>query len=128
MSDEPRNVVGYQFVSDDKRAFSRQLRREMTPQERKVWDAVRGRKLGGYKFRRQQVIDGFIADFYCAEAGVVLELDGIVHENQVEYDAHRDRAIAARRLIVLRVPNDRIDHAIGAVLTELLVACRGRIG
>jgi very-short-patch-repair endonuclease len=94
MSAPPRGVVPGQFVTDEKREIARTLRREMTPQERRVWEAVRGRRLGGFKFRRQQVIDGFIADFYCDRVGVVLELDGRVHEDQAEYDAHRDKVIA----------------------------------
>jgi very-short-patch-repair endonuclease len=116
-------VVG-QFVTEDKRQFARQLRREMTPQEAKVWERVRGRRLGGFKFRRQQVIDGFISDFYCAEVGLVLELDGAVHQDQVEYDANRDRVIAEKRLTVARVPNDRIDNELEAVLSETEELCR----
>jgi len=119
-----RDVVVGQFVTEDKRQFARQLRREMTPQEAKVWERVRGRRLGGFKFRRQQVIDGFIADFYCAEVGLVLELDGAVHEDQVEYDANRDRVIAEKRLTVARVPNDRIDNELEAVLSETEELCR----
>ena len=124
MPRQRRDVVVGQFVTEDKRQFARQLRREMTPQEAKVWERVRGRRLGGFKFRRQQVIDGFIADFYCAEVGLVLELDGAVHEDQVEYDANRDRVIAEKRLTVARVPNDRIDNELEAVLSETEELCR----
>src|SRR4051812_15093065 len=99
-----RAVIPGQFVTEEKRAFSRRLRRQMTPQERKVWAAVRDRGLGGFKFRRQQVIDGYIADFYCDETGVVLELDGAVHDRQADYDAHRDKVIACRRIVVMRLP------------------------
>lgn len=124
MPRQRRDVVVGQFVTEDKRQFARQLRREMTPQEAKVWERVRGRRLGGFKFRRQQVIDGFIADFYCAEVGLVLELDGAVHQDQVEYDANRDRVIAEKRLTVARVPNDRIDNELEAVLSETEELCR----
>ena len=124
MPRQRRDVVVGQFVTEDKRQFARQLRREMTPQEAKVWERVRGRRLGGFKFRRQQVIDGFIADFYCAEVGLVLELDGAVHEDQVEYDANRDRVIAEKRLTVARVPNDRIDNELETVLSETEELCR----
>lgn len=128
MSHEPRYVVGLQPVTEEKRQFARRLRHEMTPHERKVWAEVRGRKLGGMKVRRQQVIDGYIADFNCAEAGVVPELDGEVHADQVEYDAHRDKVIASRRLIVLRFPNERIESELQAVLAEFLATCRARMG
>jgi very-short-patch-repair endonuclease len=128
MPHQRREVIPGQFVTEDKRQFARQLRQEMTPQEKKVWQAVRGRRLGGLKFRRQQVIDGYIADFYCDHAGVVLELDGSVHANQVEYDAHRDRVIASRGLLVLRLPNGRIDGEFDRVLAEIVEACRHRVG
>ena len=124
MPPETRAVTGGQFVTDDKRQFARHLRHEMTPQEAKVWQAVRGRRLGGFKFRRQQVIDGFIADFYCAEVGVVIELDGPVHDDQAEYDANRDRVIAERRITVVRVRNERIDNELAAALREVEEVCR----
>jgi very-short-patch-repair endonuclease len=128
MPRQQRNLVVGQFVTEDKRQFARHLRREMTPQEEKVWERVRGRRLGGFKIRRQQVIDGFIADFYCAEVSLVLELDGAVHDDQVEYDANRDRVIAERRLAVVRIPNDRIDNELEAVLSETEELCRRLMG
>lgn len=128
MPRERRDVVAGQFVTDDKRQFARQLRHEMTPQEAKVWEAVRGRRLGGFKFRRQQVIDGFIADFYCAEVGVVIELDGAVHDDQAEYDANRDRVLTERRLTVIRVRNERIGHELTAVVREVEALCRRLAG
>ena len=122
-----REIIPGQYVSDDKRQFARQLRRDMTPQEAAVWEAVRHRRLGGFKFRRQQVIDGFIADFYCDQAGVALELDGADHKNQTEYDTHRDRVIASRGLIVIRIRNDRIDNEFSAALAEVLAVCQERM-
>ena len=121
---ERRDVVAGQFVKEEKRDFARQLRREMTPAERKLWSALRGRKLTGFKFRRQQVIDGFIADFYCPEVGLVLELDGLIHDAQAEHDAHRDRVLADRRLTVVRIPNRRIEIEFDRVLDEIEAACR----
>lgn len=124
----PREIIPGQFVTGEKRQFSRQLRREMTAQEKRVWDAVRGRKLDGFQFRRQQVIDGFIADFYCDQVGVVLELDGAVHDSQTDYDAHRDAVIASCGLVVIRIPNDRIDRDLSAVLSEGISVCQQRLG
>jgi very-short-patch-repair endonuclease len=128
MTHESRAVTGGQFVTDDKKGFARRLRREMTPQEVKVWEAVRDRRLGGFKFRRQQVIEGYIADFYCPEVGVVLELDGAVHAGRADYDAHRDRVLTARRIAVLRLPNERIDHQFPDALAEIEQLCRARMG
>jgi very-short-patch-repair endonuclease len=127
MPRERRDVVVGQFVAEEKRQFARQLRREMTPAERLLWATLRNRKLAGFKFRRQQVIDGFIADFYCPEVGLVIELDGSVHDHQKEYDANRDRVLAEHRLTVLRIPNARIETELVRVLAEIEGACR-RLG
>ena len=98
----------------------------MTPQERIMWQRLRKNQLGGLHFRRQQVIDGFLADFYCPAAGLVLELDGLVHLRQVEYDRERDKVIAARNLLVLRVTNDEIDASLEPLLQRIFDICQTR--
>ncbi len=80
----------------------------MTAAEMMLWQAVRGNKLDGLHFRRQQVIDGFVADFYCYSAGLIIEVDGEIHNAQVEEDRHRESAFALRGLRSLRFTNDRI--------------------
>jgi len=79
----------------------------MTPEERILWCYLRNSALG-FKFRRQQIIDGFIADFYCHAVGLVIEVDGGIHEMQKEYDEARDQIIQTRGLQVLRVSNEVI--------------------
>jgi very-short-patch-repair endonuclease len=69
-------VVFRQRVSDGKVGFARRLRREMTRAEGLMWEQLRDRRLVGLKFRRQQIVDGFIADFYCDSARLVVEIDG----------------------------------------------------
>ena len=54
-------------MKEVKKIFARQLRKEQTEAEKVVWEMIRKRKLGGFKFRRQHVIEGFILDFYCPE-------------------------------------------------------------
>jgi len=68
----------------------------MTRAERVLWQRLKAGRLQGWHFRRQQVIDGFIVDFYCHAAGLVLEIDGGVHEQQREYDTERDAVLLAR--------------------------------
>jgi very-short-patch-repair endonuclease len=82
----------------------------MTEAEKVFWGMVRGRKMFGLKFRRQQVIDGFIVDFYCDSLGLCVEIDGSVHESeeQREYDRNRDEVLALRGLKVLRFSNDEV--------------------
>ena len=70
-------VTGHHETGKKERAH--QFRREITPSEAALWQALRANRLGGLHFRRQQIIDGFIADFYCHAAGLVVELDGSVH-------------------------------------------------
>ena len=55
---------------------ARELRKELTPTEKRLWYHLRGRRFNGFKFRRQTPILGYIADFYCAELRLIIELDG----------------------------------------------------
>ena len=107
---------------------ARKFRREMTPAEKLLWEAVRDSKLGGLHFRRQQVIDDFIVDFYCHAAGLVVEVDGEVHDSQVERDAERDGVLQARGLLILRFSNRRVMNGLRAVLREIGDLARGRVG
>ena len=79
---KPGNIVRGRRVEDAKLRKAKQLRREMTPAEQAIWQRVRKNQLGGLHFRRQQVIRGFIADFYCHTAGLVVEVDGPIHDAQ----------------------------------------------
>ena len=84
-----------------------------------MWICLRGHRLAGFKFRRQQVIEGFVADFYCAEAGLIVELDGEIHSRQLDADAERDAILAGRGLHVVRFANERIELDLLGVLSEL---------
>jgi len=103
-------LIRNQKVSSDKLKVSRRLRRDMTAAENEFWSIVRNRKLCGLKFRRQQVIDGFIVDFFCDEHGLIIEIDGGVHQNeeQYKYDKERDKVITLRNLRILRFSNDDV--------------------
>ena len=96
----------------------------MTPQEKRLWQYLRANALDRLHFRRQVTIDGFIADFYCHEVGIVVEVDGAVHENQREYDALREQIIAARGLRILRFTNTQIETQISAVLADIRKAAQ----
>jgi very-short-patch-repair endonuclease len=98
------------------------MRHLPTPAEAKLWSSLRASRLNGLHFRRQQVIDGFIADFYCHLAGLVVELDGAVHQQQAEYDAERDRILQERGLRILRFPNSEVENNLSAVLAQIAKA------
>jgi very-short-patch-repair endonuclease len=84
----------------------------MTLDERRVWSHLRGRKLEGFKFRRQHPIGEYVVDFYCPAARLVIELDGYSHtfEKQVDYDEARDRWLKSQGCRVLRFSADEGDH------------------
>jgi very-short-patch-repair endonuclease len=119
-----RYVVTGQKVASSKKDLARKLRRDMTPAERMLWQEVRNHRLKGLQFRRQQVIGGYIADFYCHATGRVIELDGPIHEQQTEYDAKRDKAIAIYGLRVLRVTNDQVLNNLPCVMMQIAEAAR----
>jgi len=85
-----KNIVIGQSVSSEMYARSKELRREMTPAEKILWKELRTNKLGGLHFRRQQIVDRFIVDFYCHQYELVVEVDGGVHDMQKEYDTERE--------------------------------------
>jgi very-short-patch-repair endonuclease len=91
-----------------KHPLAQLLRQKQTPAEQKLWYHLRSSRLDGLHFRRQQVIDGFIADFYCHAIGLIIELDGPIHEQQADYDAERDRILRERNLHILRFTNDQV--------------------
>jgi very-short-patch-repair endonuclease len=119
-----RGIVQGQDVQMGKLEAAIRLRRRMTPQERTLWNCLRANRLDGMHFRRQQVIDGLIVDFYCNTAALVVEVDGKVHENQMEYDRERDKVFQQRGLRVLHITNDRVERDLAGLLTEIRSACR----
>jgi very-short-patch-repair endonuclease len=90
----------------------------MTPAEKILWNELRGNKLGVH-FRRQQVIAGFIVDFYCHKVGLVIELDGSVHDEQKEEDAQRDKVLREMGLRIMRIKNGEIERNLSAVLNKI---------
>ena len=117
-----RFVVWGQQVTKAKKSKAREIRREMTPAERVLWKHLRGSQMHGLRFRHQQVIYGYIADFYCHPAGLVIEIDGPIHEQQVEYDAERQTIIELNDLRVLRFTNDQVLNDLDTVLSQISIA------
>ena len=100
----------------------RQARRDATPAERKLWQYLRARQLDGCKFRRQVWLGPFIADFLCAEAKLVVEIDGDTHADQVEYDERRTAWLAREGFRVVRVTNADVMQNIDGVLAFIVFA------
>ena len=87
---------------------SRRLRRDSTMPERILWCMLRDRRLNGLKIRRQHVIGPYVVDYYCHEANLVVELDGVSHVGKGESDDDRDRDLKSRGHGVVRVTNDDV--------------------
>ena len=95
-------------VPDHLLELARRLRRRGTAPETLMWQCLRGRRMLEAKFRRQHVIGSYIADFYCHEARLVVELDGPSHrrEDQREGDALRDEELRQEGFRVVRLRNE----------------------
>ncbi len=106
------------------RQRSRELRQPLTPAEQKLWSVLRNRNLGGYKFRRQHPIGHFIVDFYCAEKHLVIEIDGDVHSQQLEYDLARTDWLQSLGYTVLRYQNQQILHQLDEVACDIIQNCQ----
>ncbi|WP_040397034.1 endonuclease domain-containing protein, partial [Cesiribacter andamanensis] len=101
--------------------FARQNRKELTAAEGVLWKRLRNGRLDRYKFRRQHPLAGFIADFYCHEARLVIEVDGEVHDSaeQMQYDEERTLALKELGIRVIRFTNEEVLTNIGQVLEEI---------
>jgi very-short-patch-repair endonuclease len=120
-------ITRVQSIQADKLSFAKRLRREMTPAERILWKALRRNAIDGFHFRRQQIIEGYVVDFYCDEAKLAIELDGGVHEEQWKYDESRDRTISLAGVRVLRISNEAMLDS-EAVVEYIRRALRERSG
>jgi 3-(3-hydroxy-phenyl)propionate hydroxylase len=118
-------------VPKEHRAFAKGQRSEMSRAEWAIWEVLRASRLGGWKFKRQVPYGPYVADFSCAEAKLIVELDGPLHEEaeQQARDAARDRWFEGRGFRVLRVPNEfvlgRIELAVKEIERALPSPCRG---
>lgn len=90
-----------------KRNRARELRKDMTPAERRLWTILQGRQLEGFRFRRQCPIGPYIADFACLEAKLLIEVDGGQHMDAVA-DVRRDTFLSREGFRVLRFWNNEV--------------------
>ena len=91
-----------------KTAFAKHLRRNQTSAEDLIWSELRGRKCGGYKFRRQVPIGKYVVDFLCVSQKFIVEIDGPSHEEAENYDANRTSILETMGYHVIRLTNDDI--------------------
>ena len=113
-----KNIIPGQRVTKEKLQRAKELRQDMTPAEKILWNELRANKLGVH-FRRQQVIAGFIVDFYCHRAALVIEVDGDVHDLQKQEDARREKVLLEMGLKVVRFKNDEVVRELPEVVEKI---------
>ncbi|MFA6270122.1 MAG: DUF559 domain-containing protein [Candidatus Paceibacterota bacterium] len=98
----------------------KELRKNSTETEQKIWFELRGNKLG-VKFKRQHSIGGYIVDFYCQKYRLIIELDGEIHNTKEaqEYDAVRDKYFKELDYKILRFQNREVENGEGRVLEKI---------
>ena len=102
------------------------MRRDPTPAEQVLWNALRERQLGGLKFRRQYAVGAFVLDFCCPERKLVIEVDGSVHAERRDHDEARTECLESYGYQVLRFENEEVLSSLHAVLARTLDATAPR--
>jgi very-short-patch-repair endonuclease len=98
---------------------ARELRQRATPSEAAWWERHRGRRLGGFRFRRQQPIGPYVVDSFCSTARLIVEVDGPIHVEQEEHDNERQAQLEGAGYRVLRITAHRMLHDLPDVLREI---------
>jgi very-short-patch-repair endonuclease len=116
----PPRILRHADIDSNKLRLARRFRQAPTAAEAAAWQILRNRAIFGLKFRRPQIVAGFVVDFYCPSQRLVLELDGGVHHDPDRRERDRLRTAALRQLSirVLRVPNHNVN---GQALRDLLL-------
>ena len=100
-------------------AAAKRLRNNLTAAEARLWSALRNKQLHGLRFRCQHPVGNFILDFYCPAYKLAIEVDGKIHDSQVEYDRSRTEKLSEYGYIVLRFTNEQIMNNLPEVLREI---------
>jgi very-short-patch-repair endonuclease len=116
-------IIRGQWINSNKLERAKEFRRDMTETEKILWDNLRSNKLNGLHFRRQQVISGYIIDFYCHSARLIVEIDGPVHDRQKEEDQMREIVLKNKGLKIFRIKNEEVQTNLPDVLDRISHAC-----
>ncbi len=101
------------------RQAARALRKQPTHAESLLWNALKQQQLAGLRFRRQHPVGRFVLDFYCPSLKLVIEVDGAVHDSQVEFDAARTDVLESAGYYVLRFRNEEVLNDLPSVLNRI---------
>ena len=111
--------MAHRLIPASNRQFARGMRADATKAENILWQALRNERLGGLKFKRQTPIAGYIVDFVCFEARLIVEVDGGQHSGSAR-DAERDALLASQGLRTVRFWNDEVERNIDGVCMTIL--------
>jgi len=117
-------IVRGQNVTREKVHLAKEMRQNMTRAEKILWQNLRVNQLEGWHFRRQQIINGFIVDFYCHALGLIIEVDGEFHELQEKEDQDRELTLKTQGFHVIRFQNEEILNQLPKVLEQIKTACK----
>ncbi len=109
----------YLSPKPNKYDFAKALRKNMTAQEKLLWEVLRNRRVAGLKFRRQVAIGDYIVDFLCVKQKLIIEVDGGIHDQQKEYDAMRQTLMEGNHYQFLRFTNQEIDCDMAGVIRKI---------
>jgi len=112
--------IEYKSYNRSNTDSAREMRKNPTPAEEKMWQELLRHRPWGYKFTRQKPIWSFIVDFYCSKLSLAIELDGEVHKNNKEYDKQRTSFLSSKSISVIRYRNNDIMKNIDNVYKDLL--------
>ncbi|HEX5317492.1 MAG TPA: endonuclease domain-containing protein, partial [Candidatus Kapabacteria bacterium] len=119
MEELPKKLWHRPYPSAAAVVRARELRQELTPSEKTLWDILRGSKFHGAKFRRQHPIGKYILDFYCAQSRLAIELDGSVHHGREAEDDWREKIVGTHGIRFLRFTNDDVENRLDEVLRKI---------
>lgn len=119
-----KSPITQQKTTQVKHSKAKEYRQNLTSSEALLWSRLKASRLGGFHFRRQQVIEPFIVDFYCHSASLVVEVDGDIHDFHKGYDFERDQFLKELGYSILRFTNDEIEKNLDGVLEQILTFCK----
>lgn len=132
--DSERSEIDYSYITTDPvtygllKKFVDQHRSNPTEAEKKLWEGLRGKKIAGFKFRRQHIISNYIGDFVCLTEKLIIEVDGLHHqipENKIS-DAERTQELNRLGFKVIRFTNDEVLNNIDFVIKKIETTIKER--
>jgi very-short-patch-repair endonuclease len=112
--------------SDAKHAFAKKMRNNLTAGEKTLWSMLSSKQLGVWVYS-QQIVYGYIPDFWCPKVGLVIEVDGPSHLKQKAYDRKRDAALKKKGIITMRFTNEQVEKNTAACVALIRDKIRRRI-